>query len=215
MTVALENARLFDETQRLLKETEQRNAELAVINSIQQGLASKLELQAVIDLVGDKLQQVLAADAVGIALLDVERDVFSFPYVQESGRRLVIPSRAEGSRVGISGFVVRHGQTIVIQTAAEYQALRERWDHGGMAGIAFGARSAVYVPLMQGGVARGALLVGKSDEHAFSAGDVALVGTVAASLSVALQNAQSFEAERQRAQSWRSSARCSRRSPAS
>ena len=37
MGVALENARLFDETQRLLKETEQRAAELAVINSIQQG----------------------------------------------------------------------------------------------------------------------------------------------------------------------------------
>ena len=40
MGVALENARLFDETQRLLKETEQRNAELAVINSIQQGMAA-------------------------------------------------------------------------------------------------------------------------------------------------------------------------------
>jgi GAF domain-containing protein len=32
MSVALESARLFDETTRLLKETEQRNAELAVIN---------------------------------------------------------------------------------------------------------------------------------------------------------------------------------------
>ena len=37
MSVALENARLFDETQRLLKETEQRAAELAIINSVQQG----------------------------------------------------------------------------------------------------------------------------------------------------------------------------------
>ena len=45
MGVALENARLFDETQRLLKETEQRNAELAVINSIQQGLAAELNFQ--------------------------------------------------------------------------------------------------------------------------------------------------------------------------
>jgi len=34
MSVALENARLFDETNRLLKETEQRTAELAVINSV-------------------------------------------------------------------------------------------------------------------------------------------------------------------------------------
>ena len=39
MSVALENARLFDETTRLLKETEQRTAELAVINSVQEGLA--------------------------------------------------------------------------------------------------------------------------------------------------------------------------------
>ena len=44
MGVALENARLFDETQRLLKETEQRDAELAVINSIQQGMAARARL---------------------------------------------------------------------------------------------------------------------------------------------------------------------------
>ena len=46
MSVALENARLFDETQRLLKETEQRNAELAIINSVQAGLAAELDIQA-------------------------------------------------------------------------------------------------------------------------------------------------------------------------
>ena len=55
MSVALENARLFDETQRLLKETEQRAAELAIINSVQKGLASKLEMQDIYDLVGDKI----------------------------------------------------------------------------------------------------------------------------------------------------------------
>ena len=36
---ALQNARLFDETQRLFKAEQQRAAELAVINSIQQGMA--------------------------------------------------------------------------------------------------------------------------------------------------------------------------------
>ena len=59
MSVALENARLFDETQRLLNETKQRNSELAVINSIQQGLAAELDFQAIVDLVGDKLRQEL------------------------------------------------------------------------------------------------------------------------------------------------------------
>src|SRR5438874_7793963 len=66
MSVALENARLFDETQRLLKETEQRNAELAVINSIQQGMSSKLDFQAIIDLVGDKLRDVFQTPELAI-----------------------------------------------------------------------------------------------------------------------------------------------------
>src|SRR5207247_3809725 len=53
MGVALENARLFDETQRLLKETEQRNAELAIINSVQAALAAELNIQGIYDAVGE------------------------------------------------------------------------------------------------------------------------------------------------------------------
>ena len=47
MSVALENARLFEEEH-------QRSAELAIINSVQEALASKLEFQSVIDFVGDR-----------------------------------------------------------------------------------------------------------------------------------------------------------------
>src|SRR5437899_6937022 len=69
---ALENARLFDETQRLLKETEHRDAQLAIINSVEEGLASKLEMQAIYDLVGNKIREIFAADVVGIRLVDSE-----------------------------------------------------------------------------------------------------------------------------------------------
>ncbi len=61
MGVALENARLFDETTRLLAETEQRNAELAVINSVQQALAAELDIQAIYDLVGDQIRDTFDA----------------------------------------------------------------------------------------------------------------------------------------------------------
>ena len=57
LSVALENARLFAETQRLLAETNERAAELAIINSVQQGLAAKLDMQSMYDLVGDKIQR--------------------------------------------------------------------------------------------------------------------------------------------------------------
>ena len=63
LSVALENARLFDETQRLLTETNERAAELAIINSVQQGLAEQLDMQAMYDLVGDKLHEIF--DAAG------------------------------------------------------------------------------------------------------------------------------------------------------
>ena len=74
MSVALENARLFDETQRLLKETDARAAELAIINSVQQGLADKLEAQAIYELVGDKLREFFDSQAISIASFDAERN---------------------------------------------------------------------------------------------------------------------------------------------
>ena len=72
MSVALENARLFDETNRLLKETEQRTAELAVINSVQGGLARELDMNAIYDLVGNKIREVFDAQGVIIATFDHE-----------------------------------------------------------------------------------------------------------------------------------------------
>ena len=57
MSVALENARLFDETERLLVETEQRAAELAIINTVSQALASELELDTLIRLTGEQMPQ--------------------------------------------------------------------------------------------------------------------------------------------------------------
>src|SRR5690606_11730028 len=61
MCVALDNARLFDETTRLLKQTEQRTAELAVINSVQEGLAREMDIQGIYELVGEKMREIFNA----------------------------------------------------------------------------------------------------------------------------------------------------------
>src|SRR5438477_6463708 len=80
MSVALENARLFDETQRLFKESEQRAEELAIINSVQQALAGELSLQGVYDAVGDKIREVFHDAFVGIRIYDAKTDVVEYPY---------------------------------------------------------------------------------------------------------------------------------------
>src|SRR2546428_8428998 len=90
---ALENARLFDETQRLLKETEQRAAELAVINSIQEGMAAELDFQAIVDLVGDKLREVFHTGDIGIRWYDPKSSLNHFLYQYEHGGRHMPPAR--------------------------------------------------------------------------------------------------------------------------
>src|SRR5499427_8085546 len=63
LSVALENARLVHETR-------QRNAELALINSVQDAIAGELDPQAIYDAVGDKIQEVFDAQAVEIDVYD-------------------------------------------------------------------------------------------------------------------------------------------------
>src|SRR6202011_789931 len=87
MGVALENARLFDETQRLFKESEQRAAELAIINSVQGGLAAQLDLQAIIDLVGDKIAEIFHTGYMYMALHDKATNLVTMPYYLEHGER--------------------------------------------------------------------------------------------------------------------------------
>ena len=70
MGVALENARLFDETKHLLAETEQRNAELAVINDIGVALADQLEFGAIVDAVGERLWAMFGSDDMVIGIYD-------------------------------------------------------------------------------------------------------------------------------------------------
>ena len=72
LSVALENARLFEESR-------QRNAELALINTVQRGLAENLETQAMYDLVGDRLQEIFDAQVVDIGILDNDAEADPLP----------------------------------------------------------------------------------------------------------------------------------------
>ena len=95
MSVALENARLFDETNRLLKETEQRTAELAVINSVQEGLAKELDMQGIYELVGDRFAIYFPIlKRLVIRTFDHETGIEHWQYAKEKGERQSIDATA-------------------------------------------------------------------------------------------------------------------------
>ena len=72
---------------RAIEETRQRNAELALINSVQTALAGELELQAIYEVVGEKIQEVFDAQVVDIGIYDEPSGLIHFPYTIERGVR--------------------------------------------------------------------------------------------------------------------------------
>src|SRR2546425_302048 len=199
---ALENARLFDETQRLFKAEQQRAAELAIINSVQEGLASKLDMQAIHDLVGNKIREIFAAEVVAINLFDPEANLVRYAFLLDHGERF---HPEPSPPAGFSRHILRTRQPIVIHTADE---LDRRLAGLGAKNIGGGTvdNSFIYVPILRGDSAHGVISVGKQLAHAFSDSDVSLLTTLANAMSVALENARLFDetqrlfkAEQQRA----------------
>ena len=189
MGVALENARLFDETQHLLKETEQRAAELAVINSVQAALAAELNIQGIYDTVGDKIREIFHNSDLGIRIYDPATNLVTFPYQYENGVRIEFPTILLPEK-GFSAHIFRTHETLVINE--NMLQLMEKYGSQAMAGTT-PEKSAVYVPLVVGDQARGLICLSNFvREHAFSDSDVRLLQTLANSMSVALENARLF-----------------------
>ena len=95
----LENARLFEETR-------QRNAELALINDVQRGLAENLEMQTMYDLVGDRIRDIFDAQVVAIGIVDRDTGLLDNPYAFEKGARY--HDRADVDRGGPDQVGPRH-----------------------------------------------------------------------------------------------------------
>ncbi len=187
MSVALENARLFDETNRLLKETEQRTAELAVINSVQDGLVREIDMEGIYNLVGDRLQNLFSAQAVIIASFDLAARIEHFNYVFENGEKFDLTSRPISD---MRQLLIDKRHTIYIETE---EAATTEFGITALGDTKM-PKSLLFVPLLSGNEVRGYVSLQNIDvEHAFSNSDIRLLETLANSMTVALQNAHLFD----------------------
>jgi PAS domain S-box-containing protein len=178
---------------RAIEETRQRNAELALINSVQEALAGELDLQAIYDAVGDRIRDVFDAQVVDIAMLDETSGLLRFPYTIERGVRF--PDEPI-ELIGYRKHVMDTREPLMI--AESTPELAERY---GNPLVLSGEpiKSALFVPLVVGGRVTGVVSLQNLDrEHAFTESDQQLLETLAASLSVALENARLVHETRQR-----------------
>ncbi|HEV8089258.1 MAG TPA: GAF domain-containing protein, partial [Actinomycetota bacterium] len=187
LSVALENARLFEETR-------QRNAELALINDVQRGLAQNLDMDAMYNLVGDRIREIFDAQVVDIGIVDPNDGLLHFPYSIERGERF--PDEPIRPDQGLTAVALERKEPILVKRPVDAAAIAPMV----LLGTGEPAKSALFVPLIVGGVAMGRISLQNLDhEYAFDEADVRLLVTLAGSLSVALDNARLFEETRQRA----------------
>ena len=193
LSVALENARLFDETRRLLAETDRRAAELAIINSVQEGLAAQLDVQAMYELVGERARDVFDTHVVDISIFDREAGLMRFPFTVERGQRETHgPSAAHG--------IPQARRRDPAADAHHARPARRRKPLGQPTQLhGEPALSAIFAPLMVGDDVLGVISLQNLDrEYAFDERDVSLLTTIAASLAVAIENARLYGETRRR-----------------
>lgn len=183
MSVALENARLFNET-------EQRNTELAVINSVQQGLVAEMDMQGIYDLVGDRIRELFDAQVVVITTIDTDKGLEYFQYEFENGERLFSDPRPIDN---FRQILIEKKELIVLNENFAEEVGKILGEVPQPVSGTELPKSALYVPMIIGDSVRGYVTLQNLDhEHAFSDSDIRLLGTLINSMSVAIENARLF-----------------------
>ncbi len=185
----------YIENQQLLRETQTRAEELAVLNETSQALTACLDVDSVIEQVYRGASRLVDTTNFFIALYDEEKDEVAFVFEtsqSEIDRRItVIPADQ-----GITGYIISNRTSVLLQESP-LKWLEER----GLEMIGEIAHSWLGVPLVVGDKVLGVMAVQSHavssvyDEH-----DRDLLTALASQAAIALQNAYLFEQLRGRAE---------------
>jgi PAS domain S-box-containing protein len=106
LTLALENAHLFQETQK-------RAEELAVLNEMARSLSSLLDVTEIGETINRYAIRLIGATSFYMALFNQPKNEITFPVVYEEGTRKAWKSRQFGQ--GLTEKIIQSGETLLIQ----------------------------------------------------------------------------------------------------
>jgi PAS domain S-box-containing protein len=184
VSIALQNARLFAETQRLYSETTERSNELAALFEVGFRLSQMLDQRQIIDTIIDKLAELLHIQSARVVLKD---DSGAYKaHILEKGAKLDA-ELISGEGTALIEYTLAQGQNLVIND------LEKELDKPGTADlVASSVRSWLGIPLTVRGTAVGVLSVQSETAGQFGVSRVRLVTQLANQLAVALDNARLF-----------------------
>ena len=157
--------------------------ELVTVNQISQALASQLDLDDLIKLVGDEMKQVFKANIVYLAMLDKKSNLINFPY--QYGEKL--PPMKFGE--GIASKIIATGKPLLLN-----KNINQEIAQLGIQRLGLPSASYLGVPIPIEDEIIGVLSVQSTTmENYFDEKDQRLLSTIAANVGVALKKARLFE----------------------
>ncbi len=181
LSLALENARLF-------QETESRAKEVSVLNEVGQALASTLNIEQIIEITYNGIARLFDAKNFYIALYDRQKNEILFPHnVTESIADRSI-TRLPMDK-GITAHMIRTRQSILISDGSDKWMLER-----GETPVGEPAQSFLGVPLIASDKVLGVIAIqdyetpNKYNEH-----DLRLLTSFASQAAIAIENAQLFQ----------------------
>lgn len=166
---------------------DQRTAELSLINSVQEGLSARLEMQAIYNLVGDKLRDTFNAQVVMISQYDARTDRVFHHYAIERGQHLQI---RDWMPIDTSRARIVHTRQPYMINLDEIIRLVEEQKMKVIPGTEL-PKTWLGVPMLVGGEVRGIVSLQNLDkQNAYSQSDIDLLETLTNSMSMSLENAR-------------------------
>jgi len=192
--VAIENARLFEETRR-------RAEEIESIHRVGLAVTSSLDLHEVLHLIREQVSHLMDAQTFYIALCDEKEEHLHFElFVEEGVVQEGAYSLSLSHKDSLSTWVVRNREPVLIR---DWKADK---DHSPVKGVLRGEtqngdpemQSLLIVPLIAKGRTIGVMSVQNPHPNAFDEDDLRVLSTIGGQAAIAIENARLFEQERRR-----------------
>jgi GAF domain-containing protein len=186
---AIENARLFEETQK-------RTNELATLNEIVSAVSEQIELKQVLEVVYQEVKKLVPMDVFFVGLYDEKTKLVSFPLVIDEGvyyNEVSTPINP----ANFTGRTILSGKTLHETLSPEEASQTEEID-GAIGNTTKKSGSVLFIPLKLGQRTIGCLSIQSYHLLAYSEESVTLIENVSNQISTAIQNATLFEETQRR-----------------
>lgn len=174
--VAIENARLHEETR-------QRANELEIVHQVSSAIATVVDIDQLIEQTTEFIASRIYPDVFGFVLLEPSTGLFmphySYHGLPPGGSEIAVPLHES-----VTGWVVRTGQALLVPDVGQEPLYFS---------IVSETRSEIAVPLHCNGQVIGAINVESREPNAFSETDMRFLKTLAGQVATAIERAQLYE----------------------